>query len=183
MSNIFEFGWWEKHVFGHESGRYSRFWHFQKGILHEIARSSDWDYSRGLKPKYLINSIWFYWFSRVWGPIWGQALSIFLWDPLKGEAWRGHGLAEISRTCPQQVLEWRRGHGHRSTREASLDHIFWSTSRPGHFITCQITDLYFLYTSLYFSSISIYFGNIYLFVCFCFKAIFLYTCLFSYGIP
>ncbi len=41
---------------GYEFGCYSTFWHFEKGILHEIARSSDLDYSQGLKSQ---NSIVF----------------------------------------------------------------------------------------------------------------------------
>ena len=41
----------QKHVFGHESGRYSMFWYFEKCILHEIARSSDLDYSRAIEPQ------------------------------------------------------------------------------------------------------------------------------------
>ena len=79
----------KKHVFGNESGRYSRFWHFEKGILHEIARSSDWDYSRGLKPTYLINSIWFYWFSQVWG-VENAGLPVCSYIILLGVARWGH---------------------------------------------------------------------------------------------
>ena len=41
----------EKHVFGHESGCYARFLHFEKGNRRGIARSSDLDYSQGSKSK------------------------------------------------------------------------------------------------------------------------------------
>ena len=36
----------KKHSVGHEWGRHDIFLHFEKGVRHEIARSSDLDYSR-----------------------------------------------------------------------------------------------------------------------------------------
>ena len=40
-------------MLGHESGRYSIFWHFENANLHEIARSSDLDYSQAPNPQIL----------------------------------------------------------------------------------------------------------------------------------
>ena len=75
-------------VFGHEWGRNSRFWGFEKGNRRGIARSSDLDYSRGSKRRFLIillNFIDFpgFWaentvFSRIIGPVWGLQLGSFV---------------------------------------------------------------------------------------------------------
>ena len=52
---------------GHESGRKSIFWHFEKGNRHEIARSICLDYSRGSKTQFLNYFFGVCGFSRVLG--------------------------------------------------------------------------------------------------------------------
>ena len=67
--HVFE-KWWtyEKHVFCHEWCYNLRFWGFEMCNRRGIERSSCLDYSRGLKSIFLNYFVWFYWFSRVWGP-------------------------------------------------------------------------------------------------------------------
>ncbi len=50
----------KNHNVGNEWGRNSRFWIFEKGNRHRIARSSDLDYSRAPKTRFLNYVLWIY---------------------------------------------------------------------------------------------------------------------------
>ncbi len=50
----------KRHETGHERARNSTIWGFEMRIRYRIERSSDLDYSQGLKPRFLTYFLWIY---------------------------------------------------------------------------------------------------------------------------